>query len=659
MKKQIVSIVAIFLFCYPGFCSIKKDTIPGYNVISYHYNYDYTSLDSVPIDTLLRGFQIYNPAFQNLALNNFLGNLAAPYQSTLFSDHEPLSDFIFSQSTDYDTHKPIGTLYYDAKHPYTVLTYYANFPSMQEEQKMRIVHTQNINRYFNAGASFDLVNSAGNYPNQQNNSTAITLFSSFHGQRYSIYGNVNLNSILITENGGVIGNPNQSGGILPTYLNGAGSMLKEQNIFIFQRYYLTGSYKIDSTRDNSKWNEAISLIDRMSYNKVTRSFDDNLTVNGGGDSSFYINHFNYSSKQKFGFNKDTTTDSVYMVRFENILQIAVNAYQWLKIPAEIRFGIKNQIDKFNTYSLDSVSSINPGQKYFTQTTGMDSSKIIVDPNFRNIIINNAFAGSLTDRFSKNIRWGGSGEFYFSGYKQGDLLLNGDIRQSIRHNFIFNLSGSLATTRPGYFLNNYISNNLAWHNNFKKQQSSTVKLGIYYLKRKFFIDARWDNFNNYVYFASNAKPVAANNAFLAYSLTVSKLIDWGVFHSNIRLTYQNSGNATAISLPKYSGFISAYLAFNLIGKNLILQFGTDVYYNAKYFANSYSPITSMFYAQSQTKIYYYPYTDLFLNFKIKRTRFFLKYEHIDELLSKNNGYFIPNYLIDGPSVKFGISWTFYD
>ncbi len=654
MKKLLVSIVVIFFFNYTGYSSNKKDTIPGTKIISYHFNYDYTALDSVPIDTLLRGFQIYNPAFQNLALNNFLGNLTAPYQSILFSDHVPYSDFVFGQSTGYDTHKPIETLYYDAKHPYTILTYYANFPSMQEEQKMKIVHTQNINRYFNAGASFDLVNSIGNYPNQQNTSSAISLFSSFHGQRYSIYGNVNLNTIQLTENGGI---PNNS--ILnetpPTYLNGAGSILKEQNLFIFQRFYITGSYKVDSIRNNSKWNQAVSVIHRIAYNKITRSFADNLTE---GDDSIYIKHFKYTSTQNFGFNKDTTIDSVYMIRFENVLQLAVNANQWLKIPAEIRFGIKDQIDKFDTYSLDSVSKINPGQKYFNRTTGFDSSKNIINSKFRNIVTNNAFIGSLSDRFSKTISWGASGEFYFTGYKQGDLLLNGDIRKSIKHNFILNLSGNLATIRPGYFLNNYISNNLVWNNNFNKQWSSTIKLGIYHLKRKFYIDARWDNFKNYVYFGTNAKPVQDNNLFLAYSVTVSKLIDWGIFHANIRLTYQNAGNASAISIPKYSGFLSTFLAFNLIGKNLIVQFGTDFYYNAKYFANSYLPVTSIFYSQTQAQINNYPYTDVFLNFKIKRTRFFFKYEHIDGFLP-HTSYFIPNYPVDPPLLKFGISWTFYD
>jgi len=191
------------------------------------------------------------------------------------------------------------------------------------------------------------------------------------------------------------------------------------------------------------------------------------------------------------------------------------------------------------------------------------------------------------------------------------------------------------------------------------QTSTVKLGIYQLKRKFYVDARWDNHINYVYFGTNAKPTTADLPFTVYSLTLSKLIDWGIFHSNIRLTYQNSGNKTAVSIPEYSGFMSAYLAFYLAGKNLLLQFGSDVYYNSKYYANSYSPATSVYYAQNSTSISNYPYTDLFLNFKIKRTRFFFNYSHIDGLLPNNYGFFIPHYPIDPPLFKFGISWTFYD
>lgn len=402
MKKLIVSIVLLFTISYTGYCLVIKDTIPGFKVISYRFNNDYTTVDSVPIDTLLRGFQLYNPAFQNLAFNNFLGNLASPYQSVLFGDYVPFGDFIFGQSTSYNNHKPIETLYYNARHPYTIITYFANFPSMQEEQKIKIVHTQNINRNFNAGASIDLVNSIGNYSYQENTASAISLFSSFKSHRYSIYGNINFNNNKITENGGFLNSTlyqslNSSGEPTPTNLTGAGSLFKQTCLFVFQRFYLTGSYALDSLRTSSKWNDALSVIHRMTFSQSTRSFADNLTT---GDSAFYIENYKYGTNKNFGFNKDTTIDSVFMLRFENIFQLAFNANQWLKIPAEIRVGIKNQIDRINTWSLDSTSAITPGLEYFTQTTGLDSSKNLANPSFRNIIINNSLIGSLTDQFQK-------------------------------------------------------------------------------------------------------------------------------------------------------------------------------------------------------------------------------------------------------------------
>ena len=195
MKKLLVSIVVAITLHYAGYSSTKKDTIPAPKIISYHFNYDYTVLDSVPMDTLLSGFQIYNSVYSNKSLNNYLGNLTAPYQSILYLERQPLQELLFSQSTGYNTHQPNSTLYYSARHPYTILNYFANFPGMKDEQKLNIVHTQNVNRNLNLGATIDLTNSIGKYLNQQNTSNAISLFSGYRGKRYSIYGNINFNTI--------------------------------------------------------------------------------------------------------------------------------------------------------------------------------------------------------------------------------------------------------------------------------------------------------------------------------------------------------------------------------------------------------------------------------------------------------------------------------
>ena len=72
-----------------------------------------------------------------------------------------------------------------------------------------------------------------------------------------------------------------------------------------------------------------------------------------------------------------------------------------------------------------------------------------------------------------------------------------------------------------------------------------------------------------------------------------------------------------------------------------------------------PATGIFYIQNDKKIGNYPYCDIFLNFKIKQARIFIKYQHF------NNGWFStayydsPHYPSPESAFKLGISWYFYN
>jgi hypothetical protein len=445
------------------------------------------------------------------------------------------------------------------------------------------------------------------------------------------------------ENGGILDNAAylkdpRSSVTAPVNLEAAIANVKNQTIFFYQRFYITGSYKSDSLHSNSKWNEVVSIIHSFKYDRNYRSYQDQLSFkhNDTLDRSFYRDIF---------IDSTMTHDSVYFKRYENTIQLAINTNQWLKVPAELRFGIKNQIDKFS-YGIP-VNSDSTGGKM------NNYGRQIKD------FINTAFVASLTNRFSRTIKWGASAESYYTGYKAGDFELSGDIEKSIWGNFILKLSGRLASTKPGYFINEYSSNHFEWNNNFDRQQSSSLRGGLYLKKYKFSIEGQADNLKNFIYFDASAKPSVAQNLFSVYSLTINKLIDWGIFHTDIRFTFQRSGNDSAISIPYFSGFNSTYLEFNLFKKVMKVQWGIDVFYNSAFYANAYMPVTGIFYSQNNTKISDYPYTNMFLNIKVKRLRFCIEYERINSFLNNDHGFFLPQYPYNPGILKYGLSWTFYD
>ena len=92
----------------------------------------------------------------------------------------------------------------------------------------------------------------------------------------------------------------------------------------------------------------------------------------------------------------------------------------------------------------------------------------------------------------------------------------------------------------------------------------------------------------------------------------------------------------------------------------MQLGFDVRYFTKYSAYGNMPATSMFYLQKEdAEIGNYPYVDVFLNFKVKRTNFVVKYDHVNTDLLSSNYFMALHYPMQRRMLKFGISWTFYD
>ena len=95
----------------------------------------------------------------------------------------------------------------------------------------------------------------------------------------------------------------------------------------------------------------------------------------------------------------------------------------------------------------------------------------------------------------------------------------------------------------------------------------------------------------------------------------------------------------------------------------IQLGTEVYYNSKFYADSYEPSTTGFYLQNELKIGNYPVINLFANAKLKRTSAFVQLMHINSLFSSfvdfGDFFSAPYYPLEQMAFRFGFYWTFYD
>jgi hypothetical protein len=144
-----------------------------------------------------------------------------------------------------------------------------------------------------------------------------------------------------------------------------------------------------------------------------------------------------------------------------------------------------------------------------------------------------------------------------------------------------------------------------------------------------------------------------------SVALAKDFRFGKWSFDNRVVYQKVlVGDTVIRLPEFIFNHSFYYNGVFFKGALLSQFGLDIFYNSSYYADAYVPGIREFHLQNNQKIGDYPYVDVFLNFKIKRVRFFLMYQHVTMGLFGYRYYTTPYYPMQDRALKFGLSWIFH-
>ena len=95
--------------------------------------------------------------------------------------------------------------------------------------------------------------------------------------------------------------------------------------------------------------------------------------------------------------------------------------------------------------------------------------------------------------------------------------------------------------------------------------------------------------------------------------------------------------------------------------MYVQTGVTAKYFEAFYARSYNLIVADFNEQRFQKIGAYPLIDYFVNFKIKRFRFYFKLQHINALLNKDTPdyYVAPLQPYRDFNIRFGLRWLFFN
>lgn len=607
----------------------------GYNVESVIKTWKFTDMNSsreeFKLDTILGEIQNYNTIYRKSISNSYLGNLGAAYQSNIYIDREK-DGFLFFDAYRAYIVKPEDIVYFNTTTPYTRLFYETGGPKGQSENLLKVLQTQNISPNWNFGIKYDLISSDGQYQNQKTKLYDLTLFSSYKKRNYGMNMVLNMNRISANENGGIVNDSLVTDGDeesenIQVNLTQARSKFTNFNLFMNHSYGIGKEKEIVIEKDTT-YSYAIDLLYTLNYEKNSWQFkDDNL------NKDFY--------PTGFLLNQNSTFDKVEQSLVKNTFQIVFNENEnkWIRLGA--RFGIESEFLKYNL------------RRNVTQYAWQQK-----DAN----IHNNQLVASLFSLSGKSANWKAVGKYVFEGYRQNDFDLDYQFikwfgEKNSGHGF--KLSGRLESTTPNYIMEKYYGNHQQW--DLKLDKQTELRAGVEYFNKnyRFKIGANFSQIDNYTYFGLNATPEQAAVGISVLTGYLQKNFKLGNFYLNQSLVGQNSSNEKLLPLPTLSIYSNNYYKNEFFNGALGLQTGVSIHYNTSFYAPNYMPATGQFFLQEQKELGDYPKVNVYFNFRIKRTRLFIMYEHANASIGSKNYFSALHYPINPSMLKYGLIWTFYN
>ena len=334
------------------------------------------------------------------------------------------------------------------------------------------------------------------------------------------------------------------------------------------------------------------------------------------------------------------------------------------------------LEGFNKWAKAGLKAfITSDLRHFTlpNATGIDSY------NEHNLSI----GAQLSKTQEKLLHYDAIAETWLTGSDAGQMKLdmNADLNFKLFGDTLtLSANGFLYRLNPTFYYRHFHSRHAWWdNNNLSKIIHSRIQGILNYQKTRTTLRVEIDEIKNYTYFASSYNTVNDNrvnhaiivkqNNGLIHLLTasISQDFTFGPINWENMITYQNSSNKTVLPVPALNIYSNLYLRFK-IAHVLRCDFGADVRYFTKYYAPDYVPILGQYAIQTNTdtngsdnriEIGNYPVANVYANFHLKHTRFFIMLSHFNAGTGRKNYFFTPHYPLNQSILRFGLSWNFFN
>ena len=275
-----------------------------------------------------------------------------------------------------------------------------------------------------------------------------------------------------------------------------------------------------------------------------------------------------------------------------------------------------------------------------------------------------------------LRYNATAETWVMGKDAGQLKIDASINLNFKlfkDTVRLEANGFFHSLNPTFYYRHYHSKHFWWDNeDMSKIIHSRVEGKFTYDKTHTSIRVAFDNIKNHTYFAmgynitddygrkgNTLSAMQKKGAMSLLTIELQQNMRLGPVHWENVITYQKSSDNDVLPVPDINIYTNLFLRFK-IAHVLKCDFGADARYFTKYYAPDYSPAIGQYAVQTgdyRTEVGNYPIVNIYANFHLQRTRFFVMMSHVNAGQG-NRGYFLtPHYPLNQRVFRFGVSWNF--
>lgn len=584
------------------------------------------------------------------------GNFAAEGYNMIYGEREPMSAFFFRDALSHWLPNEQTMRFYNTRIPMTLMSYSTGGGKETTQDRLRGDFSGNINARAQIGAKLDYLYSKGNYNYQAAKNFIWGFSGSYIGDRYEFQGYYNHYNSVNKENGGIeddlyITDPAQVQGgntsidtkSIPTNLSAAHSRVKGGELWLNNRYKI-GFWDIKYSEEYED-----SIVSRR-YVPVT--------------AVTWTLKFNQNSHE---FVNTSTTDDM---TFWDHTYLSTGGTHDITSYRQLRNTVAlSLMEGFNKYAAAGLSLFLT-HEYRSYTQMADTLEL--DPGIEGLAPYPLDA-KIAPKASHNYVWVGAqllrqqgrvlnynatAELGMVGRAAGEVKVYGgvDTRFKLLGDTVsVSARGAFYNVMPEYLTENYVSNHYIWHNEFDKIRRYRIggTLDIPHTGSRLTADV--ENVQNHIYFGPDCMPTQYTGNVQVFSARLFQNFKYRALHWENRVTYQKSSNDAVIPLPQLAVYSNLYLTFRVA--TLHVQMGVDCDWYTRYKAVAYQPATMTFYNQRDIDCGNYPWVNLYFNFKLSKTRFYIMMSHVNQGMTGDNYFSMPHYPLNPRRFQMGLSVDF--